>query len=305
MDWVTDLDDTLGPDRLPRLMWSTGIAGHVTPEAAAQTGLRPGTPVTCGTIDAAAEAVSVGVAAPGDMMMMYGSTIFIIAGDGRAGEGRAALVRALAGAGPARLHGWAGDIRHAHPLVPRPDGARPHPGRRPSRGWRRRPRASPPGANGLLWLPYFSGERTPIHDTHAKGAIFGLNLTHTRGDLYRALLEGIAMATAHVIETYRELGHAPARVLAVGGGTKNRLWLQATSDFGGVPQIVSEKTVGASYGDAFLAALAVGAVAPGDIARWNPAERVVEPQGGALHARQYGLFRRLYEQTKDIARDLG
>jgi xylulokinase len=118
-------------------------------------------------------------------------------------------------------------------------------------------------------------------------------------------LEGIAMGTAHVIETYREVGQAPARVLAVGGGTKNVVWLQATSDFGGVRQIVSEKTVGASYGDAFLAALAVGAVEAGDIARWNPAERVVEPKPGEVHATHYGLFRRLYEQTKDIARELG
>jgi xylulokinase len=78
LDWITDLDDTVGPERLPRLMWSTDVAGHVTAEAAAETGLRAGTPVTCGTIDAAAEAVSVGVSAPGDMMMMYGSTIFII-----------------------------------------------------------------------------------------------------------------------------------------------------------------------------------------------------------------------------------
>jgi xylulokinase len=153
-------------------------------------------------------------------------------------------------------------------------------------------------------LPYFSGERTPIHDPHAKGAFFGLNLTHTRGDLYRALLEGIAMGTAHVIETYREVGQPPARVLAVGGGTKNRVWLQGTSDFGGVPQIVSEKTVGASYGDAFLAALAVGAVQPGDIAAWNPPEREIDPHTGEVHARQYALFRRLYDQTRDIAREL-
>jgi xylulokinase len=165
--------------------------------------------------------------------------------------------------------------------------------------------ASPPGANGLLWLPYFSGERTPIHDTHAKGAVFGLNLTHTRGDLYRALLEGIAMGTAHVIETYREVGQAPSRVLAVGGGTKNRIWLQATSDYGDVTQIVSEKTVGASYGDAFLAALAAGAAAHGDIARWNPAEREVLSEASDLHRQRYALFRRLYEQTRDIARDLG
>jgi xylulokinase len=276
----------------------------VTPAAAAETGLRAGTPVTCGTIDAAAEAVSVGVAAPGDMMMMYGSTIFIIAvTEARVQDARLWYAPWLVPGQHASMAGLAtsGTLTHwfrdqiGRDLPPEDAFAR----------LAQEAEGSPPGANGLLWLPYFSGERTPIHDTQAKGAVFGLNLTHTRGDLYRALLEGIAMGTAHVIETYRELGQAPARVLAVGGGTKNRLWLQATSDFAGVPQIVSERTVGASYGDAFLAARAVGAVTAGEIARWNPAARVVEPQGAALHARQYGLFRRLYEQTKDIAHDLG
>ena len=80
---------------------------------------------------------------------------------------------------------------------------------------------SPPGANGLLMLPYFSGERTPIHDVDAKGVVFGLNLTHTRGDMYRALIEGIAHGTRHVTDTFAELGQSPARLLAVGGGTQN------------------------------------------------------------------------------------
>ena len=304
LDWVTDLDDTVGPERLPRLMWSTEIAGHVTPSAATETGLLAGTPVTCGTIDAAAEAVSVGVAAPGDMMLMYGSTVFVILLSDRALSdpalwhapwlfpGTRAAMAGLATSGT--LTHWFRD-QMGRDLPPDAAFVR----------LAEEAEASPPGANGLLWLPYFSGERTPIHDTHAKGAIFGLNLTHTRGDLYRALLEGIAMGTAHVIETYREVGQAPARVLAVGGGTRNAVWLQATSDFGDVPQIVCEKTVGASYGDAFLAARAVGAVEAGDIARWNPVEREVAPQGGDLHASHYGLFRRLYEQTKDIARELG
>ena len=303
-DWITDLDDTVGPDRLPRLLWTTDIAGHVTRDAAAETGLRPGTPVTCGTIDAAAEAVSVGVAGPGDMMMMYGSTIFIIAvtespvQDARLWyapwlvPGRHAAMAGLATSGT--LTHWFRD-QMARDLAPEAAFAR----------LAQEAATAPPGANGLIWLPYFSGERTPIHDTRAKGAIFGLNLTHTRGDLYRALLEGIAMGTAHVIETYRDLGHAPTRVLAVGGGTKNALWLQSTSDFGGIAQIVSEKTVGASYGDAFLAALAVGAAAPADIARWNPDVATVTPSGGDLHARRYALFRSLYEQTKDIAHALG
>jgi xylulokinase len=304
LDWVTDLDDTVGPERLPRLMWSTEIAGHVTEAAALETGLMAGTPVTCGTIDAAAEAVSVGVSAPGDMMMMYGSTIFIIQVTAeRVQDARLWYAPWLVPGQHASMAGLAtsGTLTHWF----RDQMGRDLP---PDEAFVRlaeEAEASPAGANGLLWLPYFSGERTPIHDTHAKGAVFGLNLTHTRGDLYRALLEGIAMGTAHVIETYREVGHAPVRVLAVGGGTKNAVWLQATSDFGGVTQIVSEKTVGASYGDAFLAALAVRAVEAGDIARWNPTEWVVEPMEGEVHAKQYGLFRRLYEQTKDIARELG
>ena len=98
----------------------------------------------------------------------------------------------------------------------------------------RRSRASPPGANGLVLLPYFSGERTPIHDPNAKGVIFGLDLTHTRGDIYRAVFEGIACGTSHVFETYREIGLPPKAVFAVGGGTKNAVWAQATSDISGL-----------------------------------------------------------------------
>ena len=164
--------------------------------------------------------------------------------------------------------------------------------------------ASPKGAKGLLCLPYFSGERTPIHDPQAVGAFFGLNLTHGRGDMFRAVLEGIASGTAHVMETCRDLGTVPSRVLAVGGGTKNAVWMQATSDFGGVPQIVAEKTIGASYGNAFLAAVAVGAATPADITLWNPVARVVQPQAVPAYARQYPLFKRLYAQTRDIAHEL-
>jgi xylulokinase len=163
---------------------------------------------------------------------------------------------------------------------------------------------SPPGANGLLCLPYFSGERTPIHDPFARGCFFGLNLTHTRSDLYRAVIEGIAHGTHHVIETYRDVGQAPARLLAVGGGTRNRIWLQATSDISGLDQLLCEKTVGASFGDAFLGALAVGEAKVDDIARWNPVASTLSAEPSALHARQHRLFRRLYERTRDIATEL-
>lgn len=302
--WVDDLaDDILPLDKLPRLMWSNEIAGKITKAAAAETGLAEGTPVTAGTIDAAAEAFSVGVDQPGDMMMMYGSTTFIIlraqsqVSDPRIWyapwlfEGEHASMAGLATSGT--LTHWFRDQLARDLSV---EGAFP--------ALAAEAATSPPGANGLLMLPYFSGERTPIHDVNAKGAIFGLNLTHTRGDLYRALIEGIAHSTRHVTDTFAELGQSPTRLLAVGGGTKNALWLQATSDITGIDQIVCEKTSGASYGDAFLAALAVGLVEREDIATWNPATKTITARPNATYDKAHGLYRRLYQQTKDIASEL-
>ncbi|WP_147106975.1 FGGY-family carbohydrate kinase [Tateyamaria sp. syn59] len=304
-DWVDDLADDIVPlDKLPRLLWSNEIAGHITATAADATGLAVGTPVTAGTIDAAAEALSVGVDQMGDMMMMYGSTIFIIlraqvrVADPRIWyapwlfEGEHASMAGSATSGT--LTHWfrdqvARDLDPAEAFPALADEAS----------------ASPPGANGLLMLPYFSGERTPIHDIHAKGAMFGLNLTHTRGDMYRALIEGIAHGTRHVTDTFADLGQSPTRLLAVGGGTKNALWLQATSDITGIDQIVCEKTVGASYGDAFLAALAVGIADRKDIASWNPINREIRANRNDAYDNAHDLFRRLYEQTRDIARELG
>jgi xylulokinase len=300
LDWTADLADILPLDCLPRLMWSTDIAGHVTAAAAAETGLAEGTPVTCGTIDAAAEAVSVGVQHPGEMMMMYGSTIFIIQVTDRPVRdprlwyapwlfpGLHASMAGLSTSGT--LTHWFRDqlARDTDFATLATEAA-----------------ASPKGAKGLLCLPYFSGERTPIHDPAAKGAFFGLDLTHTRGDLFRAVLEGIAAGTAHVIETYAEAGASPEKVLAVGGGTQNPVWMQATSDLCALPQIVREKTVGASYGDAFLAAVAIGASAPDEISAWNPVARTVRPEPVPAYARQYPLWKALYTQTRDIAHALG
>ncbi len=302
MGWSTALsDEIVGADLLPDLSWSTRIVGEVTPAAAEETGLAPGTPVLAGTIDAAAEAVSVGVMGDRDMMMMYGSTIFIVMPTGERVadprlwyapwlfEGRHTSMAGLATSGT--LTHWFRD-RFGQELT-----------REEAFGKLAAEAAgSPPGANGLIMLPYFSGERTPIHDPNAKGVLFGLHLGHERGDIYRAMLEGIALGTGHVIETYRETGNPPARLYAVGGGTKNEVWLQATSDVTGIAQIVRKRTIGAAYGDAFLAAVATGAAKPDDIEDWNPVDRVVEPieANAAVYRDRYQTFRDLYEQTKSL-----
>lgn len=304
LDWTDDLaPGIVSRDQLPRLLWSTEIAGQITQAAARETGLAPGTPVTTGTIDAAAEAVSVGLRQTGDMMMMYGSTIFIIAlTENRVRDPRLWYAPWLWQGQHGSMAGLAtsGTLTHWF----RDQFARELNKKDAFPTLAAEAEESPPGANGLLMLPYFSGERTPIHDTKAKGTFFGLNLTHTRGDMYRALIEGIAYGTNHVIETYDAVDERPRRLLAVGGGTKNRLWLQATSDVSGLDQIVSEKTVGASFGDAFLAACAIGAAEPGDIENWNPVARHVTARADPVYSKGYGLFRRLYEQTKDIAAEL-
>jgi xylulokinase len=298
--------DALAPDllpleKLPELLWTTEIAGGVTAAASAETGLAEGTPVTAGTIDAAAEAVSVGVLEPGDMLLMYGSTVFIIAltaariRDPRLwyapwlfpGEHAAAAGLATSGT----LSHWFRE-QFARELDPATAVA----------SLAAEAEASPPGARGLVVLPYFSGERTPIHDPRARGMIFGLDLTHTRGDLYRALFEAIAYATNHILETYEEAGEAPRTLLAAGGGVRNHIWLQATSDVSGRTQTLREKTLGAAYGNAFLAALALGDVRRGDIRTWNPPAHEVAPDPATrdIYRHRYRIFRELYPRTRDL-----
>ncbi len=305
LGWTAELaPDILPLDRLPRLMWSTDIAGHVTALAAAETGLAEGTPVTCGTIDAAAEAVSVGTLAPGDCMVMYGSTIFVIqVTSDPVRDPRLWYAPWLFPGLHAAMAGLATSGTLTHWL--RDQFARELPREEAFSTLTREAAATPKGARGLLCLPYFSGERTPIHDPLAKGAFFGLNLTHGRGEMFRAALEGIAAGTAHVFETFAEAGARPARLLAVGGGTQNPVWMQATSDLSGLGQVVCGKTIGASYGDAFLAAVAVGKAMPDEIATWNPVARTVTPVPEPAYVRQYPLWKRLYAQTRDIAHALG
>ena len=149
-------------------------------------------------------------------------------------------------------------------------------------------------------LPYFSGERTPIHDANAKGVFFGLNLTHNRADMFRAMIEGIAYGTRHVTDTFSELGQQPSTLFAVGGGTKNSLWTQTTSDITGINQQLREKTIGASYGNAFLAALAIGKVEKEDISIWNPICKKITAKQNSIYNYNYNIFIELYKNTKEL-----
>jgi xylulokinase len=287
--------------RLPELCWSTEVVGGVSATAAAATGLVAGTPVIAGTIDAAAEAASVGVRRDGDMMVMYGSTIFIIMVSDAAppngvlwrapwlARGQHASMASVSTAGT--LTHWFRDTL-ARDLAG--DDAFVQLGQEAA--------ASPPGARGLVFLPFLSGALTPLFDAEARGVVFGLDLTHRRGDLARAMYEGLACATRDVLETYSGAGLSVQRIMAVGGGTKSPIWLKAMSDVTGRPQDVRRETIGASYGDALLAAVGVGAVGWDAIDTWNPVASRTEPDGALrrLYDERFETYRQLYARTRDL-----
>ena len=284
----------------PALAWAGEVAGAVTTEAAELTGIPAGTPVITGTIDAWTEAVSVGAHEVGDLMLMYGTTMFLVA----TGEDtlRTPSMWTTAGAFPGTrnlagglstsgaLTAWLRDLTDAdYPQL------------------LAEAEAAGPGARGLLVLPYFAGERTPIQDPDARGVIAGLTLQHGRGDLYRAALEATALGVRHNVETMRAAGADIRRIVAVGGGTQGRLWLQVVSDVTGLVQEVPQTTIGASYGAAFLAATAIAApgAAPA-ITDWNPIAERIQPDAELrpLYDALFDRYVRLYEGSKSVIHEL-
>jgi len=298
--------DLAAESMLPRPAWSDEQAGTVTKNAAEATGLAVGTPVSVGAVDALSEAISVGATHPGDLMIMYGSTTFFILIEeaphpdprvwttGGAFAGQYALAAGMATTGS--LTRWfrdnlAQDLPEDTAYQQLFDAAA----------------NVPPGAEGLLMLPYFSGERTPINDPHAKGVIAGLTLAHTRDHLYRATLEAVALGIRHNLDTFRAIGAPIQRILAVGGGAQTEFWPRIVTDTTGAEQILPHTTLGAAFGDAYLAGLTAGLVKPGSIDTWNPPRTTLtpDPHHRELYDQRYRLYQQLYRNTRDVVHALG
>lgn len=297
-DWYMPWAQEIAPGlTLPPLKWPGEVAGTVTAAAAAGSGLPTGIPVITGTIDAWSEAISVGAQSVGDLMLMYGTTMFLVhTVAGRLASpslwgtvGALPDTRNLAGgmATSGAITSWLSDLFGS---VDYPE-------------LLRAAEESGPGARGLLMLPYFAGERTPIMDPDARGMIAGLTLSHTRGDLYRAALEATGFGIRHNIETMQAAGGDIRRIVAVGGGTRGSLWTQIVSDITGREQLIPSQTIGASYGAGFLAAQTASEVA---IESWNPIEeiRTPRPELRAQYDELYALYRELYTESKTVAHAL-
>ena len=300
--WDARYSSAIAPlDWLPELGWAEELAGHLHADAAAATGLAAGTPVAFGTIDALSEAISVGVVNPGDLMLMYGSTTFFVLVQNQptpdtrvwtvsgscAGQFNLAAGMSTTGS----LTRWFRDefarelnADTAYACLFESAGK------------------VPAGSEGLLVLPYFSGERTPINDTQASGVIAGLTLSHTRAQMFRAVLEGVGFGVRHNLETFADMGADVRRIVAVGGGAQTQTWLQIVSDITGVTQMLPEVTVGAAYGNAFLAGRAAGFLQPQDIQGWVKVRREILPQAHNrdMYNALYAEYLRLYQVSKDV-----
>jgi len=293
------------PRRFGRVVeWATPV-GELLPGPATDLGLTPGIPVIAGGNDALASFHGAGMAAPGDAIDTGGTSGgFAVYSDRRLeipGTYRAAS--ALPGVW---LYG--GAMNATGKSLDWLRGLLDHHADDPT-DLLAEAALTDPGADGLVFLPYLAGERSPIWDERARGVFAGLTLAHGRGHLARAMLEGAAFALRHVAEPSVASGIEVHEMVVSGGTAGTRLWSQVKADITGFPIAIPVVAETATLGAAVLAALGLRAY-PDALAAMRAMVRIaerLEPRD-ALRPRYdalYGIYRDLYPATRDLVHRLG
>ncbi|WP_395020473.1 FGGY-family carbohydrate kinase [Dongia sp.] len=289
----------IAADVLPPIRRATEIIGAVTTEAAQATGLKAGTLVIAGCADHVASAYVAGASQDGDLVLKFGGAGDILLSTARpATDPRLFIDHHIlpnryfvngCTATSGSLLNWilrefAGGETHA--------------------ALDRLAAGVPAGADGIVLLPYFLGEKTPLHDPHARGTIVGLGLHHTLAHLWRAALEGVVFGFRHHVEVFSELGLAVNRVFACDGGAASDLWLQIAANVLAVPVTRIDRHPGSCLGAAYVAGHGIGAfadlagvsryVATGREFRPDPARQAVYDRAYANHREVYARLKTLY-----------
>lgn len=257
--WSQELFDALG---IPAhwfgpLLESSEIAGQITEAAAAATGLQAGTPVIAGAGDNAAAAIGNGMVAPGDAFVSIGTSgVVYVCTDGCKIHPKG-IVHSFCAAVPNQWYVMG--VTQAAGLSLkwfRENFAEcfAAPGVHPYDRMTELAAAVPPGAEGLTYLPYLMGERTPHLDPNARGAFIGLQYGHKKEHFVRAILEGVAFSLTDCVEAIREMGVDIPQLSACGGGSHSALWRQILADVTGIPL----ETIGQNEGPALGAAILAG-----------------------------------------------
>ncbi len=300
--WAPELLDLLEipPAWLPTPYEGPEVTGQVTAEAAALTGLRAGTPVVAGGGDQAAGAVGTGAVTPGIVSLALGTSGVVFATTDTPYFDPEGRLHAFCHSAPGMWHlmgvmlSAAGSLRWYRdtlaPEVPYDDVVAPA-------------AAIPAGAEGLFFLPYLTGERTPHPDPLARGAFVGLTVRHTQAHMTRAVLEGVAFGLRDSMELIRSAGPI-AQVRVAGGGARSALWRQILADVMNVELVTVNTTEGAAYGAALLAGVGAGqwaSVAESCAATVRPVERTAPITANVpIYERAYGHYRALYPALKPL-----
>lgn len=239
------------------------VQGEVTTSASAQTGLRVGTPVFVGGVDGTSAALEAGVAEPGIAAEMTGtSTVLLMPNTENINEpafismphcipGMQMLLGAIVSTGASlrwyrdqfgAIETQKGDLLGISPFELMTAQAA----------------QVEVGSQGVIFLPYMMGERSPIWHTQARGVLFGLSLATSRAAIIRALLEGTAFALRHNVDVGRAAGIELSEIRSVGGGAKSDLWNQIKADILGVPILLPEAGTGAPFGNALMVGMGLG-----------------------------------------------
>jgi xylulokinase len=315
--WDREMCDLFGVpfDIFPPIKNATDQAGNVTAHAAAETGLKEGTPVMLGTADGFAEVFSTGAFGKGEVTLIYGTTGLIIINTDKCPVLKELWIvphpidpiQYLAVGGTVAtgaLTKWFRDnfgeiekIMHhrininAYDLLIR------------------QAEEVEPGSSGLVVLPYFSGERTPINDPLARGMIFGLTSYHTRAHIYRSLLEAAAYSFNHHLEIFKKYKFDISKIIACGGGTKSRLWTQIVSDVIGYDQFVPGAPLGSEIGSAYMCAYSVGMI--NDL---KTLKEIIDKQdtkkieyhkdNHLLYEKYFNIYKKLYLNNKETMHEI-
>jgi xylulokinase len=306
--WSLPMAEALGidPAILPRVYESSEVTGVVSEQAAKDTGLKAGTPVVGGGGDQAASAIGNGIVEAGAVSCTVGTSGVVFAYLGKPVYDELGRVHTFCHAMP--------DTWHVMGVTQ---------GAGLSLQWFRNRFAagteyddltaeatlSPRGAQGLFWLPYLMGERTPHLDAFARAAWVGLTAKHQRSDLTRAVLEGVSYSLRDCLEIIKQLGAPVRNVRLSGGGAKSPFWHQLFADIFGVQVTTLQTQEGSAYGAALLALVGIGeygSVREACAAVIKEVEsKRPEPGAEAFYAQAYGIYASLYPALKQVYQRIG
>ncbi len=312
--WSPEMLERLGIDlsMMPaRLVDSDAVVGGLLPELAERLGLEAGTAIVAGGVDAAVATLAAGVTRPGQQVAMIGTSMCWGYLNQQVDARHGLISMPHVHNGREDLYVFGGAITAGASISWFRDAfcqadvdAAERGGREVHALMEENAARVPAGADGVLFLPYLMGERSPIWDPKANGAFLGLSLYHTRAHLYRAVLEGLSFALKHNIDAGRRGARSlDEKLVVVGGAAQSDLWMQIIADVTGYPVYTIAENVEAALGAALLAAAGTGLVTPEQVRRgWVTLVARTEPdaQRHALYQTRFAVYRDAYPALKPI-----